>query len=716
MVCKVGFNLNKINVQGKLWNIPGPFLICCILLAVVLRSSATPLMLPVTAVGGLVACLAWKWRGVAFSSICLAGVLVYCLQMQPSQTWIWIIALTLSIASSFVVSVLCSEEAYHNWEALNKDSIDHKQTLAHLNERYQAAQSKLVAEQAELNSQVAQLQQQLSVKEDKQRSNEQLIKLARHEMTETFAKQERMLQELHQARQKNAAMEARIAELEELVNPELAQNYGKAVVQALEEKLEHADQQAHKAYLRIEAAESEKQELKKTLLQMQEELEKSAMQEVDKLARIEKELANAQAALAAMEENEAGLKAQIAQQKLTLGTSQASFKENEHMFLHQIAQLQSTLNAIQEVGEENEAKFKEQIEQHQSLLNNAKVEFEESEIKYQNEIAQHKQALSKVHNDFQESERKLKEQIAQLQSASANIHSDYHQNEARLKEQMAEKELALNELQALHFEAEEELEKHVKSLESLHRKYEDQNEKIIELEQQLENGAFEADKLQLQYEKLIQEKEALEQQHRAASKSENELRLINDHLLQQVAQLEKLREEHHEALQQLARFSESEKENQQHHLANLDLHNEAIALLRKEKEALSEQLQQLQQLQVKQEVPAGVAAEPVANVEVVTDSKEVRRIEGLYQQLRQQFAEKSETLSATRRELFATQEKLLALQKEHEEAAIDSGNETIESLQRVIAAAESELALLEHQHTVEINRLHEVIDSLMAHA
>ncbi|HEV8052526.1 MAG TPA: hypothetical protein VGP47_08525 [Parachlamydiaceae bacterium] len=765
------FSFNKINIQGKLWTIPGPFLICCILLTIVLRSSATPLILPITAVGGLVACLVWKWRGVAVSSVFLAGILVYCLQMHPSQSWIWIIALSLSIASSFVVAVLCSEEAYHDWEVLKKDSIDHKQTLSHLNERYHTAQNKLVAEQIELNNQITQLQQQLNAKEEKQRSNEQLIKLARHEMTETFAKQEKMLQELLQARQKSAAMEARIGELEELVDPEIAKNYGKSVVQSLENELDlskkqsiqlklqmdeirqkeqnasmqfeavmkelaatrqvhesaqiknretenELSKQVHEYNLRIETIEREKQDLKKALLQLQEEWEKAAMLELEKSAQFEKELVNALTAQAAMEENELKLKTQIEQYKLSLGTSQASFKENEHLFLQQIAELQSTLSAIQEVSEENEAKLQEQIEAHHLSLNKVQAATEENEIKYIREIEQHQLVINKIQHDFQSNEAKLNEQIAQLQSALSSVQNSYHETELKFKEQMEEKESTLNLHKALHEETEGELKEHVKSLENLHKNYEDQNEKIRELEKQLESGASEAEKLQSQYAALMQDNATLihdsaliKQQHSEAKENENELKQNNEQLIQRSLQLDKLREEHQLLEQKLAATIDLQNEHHQQHLVNLDLHNEAIALLRKEKEALVAQLQQLQQLQLQQ-----VQLKPPAAVEVVQDNKEARRIEGLYQQLRQQFAEKSATLSATRKELFTTQEKLLALQKDREEEAIDDSSETTESLHRLIAAAESELALLEHQHTLEINRLHDVIDSLMAHA
>ena len=81
--------------------------------------------------------------------------------------------------------------------------------------------------------------------------------------------------------------------------------------------------------------------------------------------------------------------------------------------------------------------------------------------------------------------------------------------------------------------------------------------------------------------------------------------------------------------------------------------------------------------------------------------------------MRRQFAEKSEVLAATRRELFATQEKFLALQKDQEEARINDESESIQSLKRLLAEAENELACTEQVHALEIDRLHEVVESLI---
>lgn len=471
MVCQVGINLKKIDFQGHLWSIPGPFLICCVLFMIVLRPLDTPLVLPLTAIGGVLACHIWKWRGVAFSSALLAAVMVYSLQSQPSQSWIWIITLSLSIASAFVVSVLCSEEAGRALDMLSKDSNHQKQTLAHLNERFQAVQNKLIAEQRTLNLQISQLQQELAGKEEKQRSNEQLIRLARDEITATFTQHEKLLQELSQARQKGAAMEVKLIELEELVNPETARLYGKCAVEALQSEL----------------------------CSVRNEVERLTWQ----------------------------LQANLTKEELSKQQTESLYNE---------------INFLQKSKLEVETKCLEQI------------------------------------------------------------------------------------------------------------------------------NALE---LQIQDEKAQREKD---------EKARSEKYLL---LQQKLAEFESLKEENQELLEKLT------------------YQKECAASFWAEKEAV---IEQLQQIKTKMEESA----------DTTLNDKNYRRLEGLYQQLRQQFSEKSEVLSATRKELFTTQEKLSALEKEMEEAKLYEDSETSASLHRLIAAAESELALSEQQHGIEINRLHEVIDSLMA--
>ncbi|MEI8365245.1 MAG: hypothetical protein WCF65_02395 [Parachlamydiaceae bacterium] len=163
-------------------------------------------------------------------------------------------------------------------------------------------------------------------------------------------------------------------------------------------------------------------------------------------------------------------------------------------------------------------------------------------------------------------------------------------------------------------------------------------------------------------------------------------------------------------IEQLNRTLEATKSDNLHYQAALQaaaarefLVNESGNALLSEKVSLVQQLQQLREQ---------INAEVSKQTEEIKD-REIRRLEGLYLQLRQQFAQKTEVLTATRRELFTTQEMLAALQKEIEESTISDGREVHISLQKLLEEAENELESAEAEHIAEISRLHEVIDSLM---
>lgn len=255
-------------------------------------------MLPVIAVGGVTACNLWKWRGVAVSSAILALIMVYSLQAQPSQSWFWTIALTLSIASTFVLTVLCSEEAHHALDLLSKDSTNHKQTLSLLNERLQLLQSKLAAEQAEFKLQRSQLQEQLAAKEEKLCSHEQLLKLARKEIASVLEKQEKLLQELFQVTEKNAVLEQRVVELQTFAKDKTVDDELQSKIISLNDENEQLNRSLREAQacaaafqnqkIDLENVVRNKKELEKTVLILQEELEAVSLQGQEKTKQLEK--------------------------------------------------------------------------------------------------------------------------------------------------------------------------------------------------------------------------------------------------------------------------------------------------------------------------------------------------------------------------------------------------------------------------------------------
>lgn len=97
-------------------------------------------------------------------------------------------------------------------------------------------------------------------------------------------------------------------------------------------------------------------------------------------------------------------------------------------------------------------------------------------------------------------------------------------------------------------------------------------------------------------------------------------------------------------------------------------------------------------------------------------NRENRRLHGLYNQLKEQFADKSAVLDATRKELFLVQEQLDALKRESQEFQVYGDDETVKGLCRLLAAAAEEQRSLEQAYGSEIESLHGLISEFMLSA
>jgi len=92
------------------------------------------------------------------------------------------------------------------------------------------------------------------------------------------------------------------------------------------------------------------------------------------------------------------------------------------------------------------------------------------------------------------------------------------------------------------------------------------------------------------------------------------------------------------------------------------------------------------------------------------DWQKMRQTEGLYQQLREQFAEKSATLDATRKELFLAQEALETLRHETEERLHYERTHADSSFDKHVKNLEGEIERL----SAECHRLEDLVTSLMS--
>lgn len=139
-----------------------------------------------------------------------------------------------------------------------------------------------------------------------------------------------------------------------------------------------------------------------------------------------------------------------------------------------------------------------------------------------------------------------------------------------------------------------------------------------------------------------------------------------------------------------------------HYQINLQKMEEQIQHLTSEKNQLTAATQLLQQ-----QLDAEKQKVPTAQALPEESHGWLRRTEGMYNQLREQFEEKSATLEETRRQLFFTQEKLLLVQREYEESWYE--NTTLESIEKYVLKLDQEFNILEQEN----DKLKSLVDVLI---
>ena len=111
-----------------------------------------------------------------------------------------------------------------------------------------------------------------------------------------------------------------------------------------------------------------------------------------------------------------------------------------------------------------------------------------------------------------------------------------------------------------------------------------------------------------------------------------------------------------------------------------------------------------------QDAKRSMNAEIVARLE---NSFNFKKIEGKYNQLREQFEQKSEVLNETRRELFKTEERLLELKLQYDESEIYHLSETASLMQKHICQVTQDSDEKIQELQLEVNALQDVVTMLI---
>lgn len=160
---------------------------------------------------------------------------------------------------------------------------------------------------------------------------------------------------------------------------------------------------------------------------------------------------------------------------------------------------------------------------------------------------------------------------------------------------------------------------------------------------------------------------------------------------------------------QIVSYKDDLRRNQHQQTLILEM-SELIETLSREKKLLESTLGSLQE-----ELESTKNKETTDEIGVSKESpRELRRLEGFYRQLREQFEEKTRILDETRQELFHTQENLMRAERELSEKELSSPQISYEEHISHLLKAEAELKQELEQSQQEIIKLNELVETLVS--
>jgi len=448
----------NINASAQLWSLTGPLLIACILAIVALRPGSMNWQLSLVALSGLVLTYKWAWRGVLASSAILAIVLLLISTKGSPVDLLWMITLSLSILSAFVVTVLSQEQALSDLEQIYQETECQRSEYDILQENIRIAQINYLEERVELQTCLESTKNELAIRETKLQASDRLIVLVRDELSAMHKQHEKLLQELFEARQKKRECDvtvqndAKFNELQDLIS---LKDQEFQSLKVLCERICLERDQAHQQIAR-------------------ENLELSSLREQQQLIETQTSIAQSE---------------QLRQQAVAL-----ELRNNLDMLTMEKNLLENTLSRLQVELESLTAQKQQQnqlLESHQATLCSLK----DVSDRYEADLIKERQNSSELKTEFDAKTLFLKRQldesaqqwVLQLQATQRKseellleleaIQSKYQAavaHEADLQEQILEMSIRTKELATVH-----------NSLEAMQNKYNQTQVSLHELEQQL---------------------------------------------------------------------------------------------------------------------------------------------------------------------------------------------------------------------------------------
>lgn len=308
----------------------------------------------------------------------------------------------------------------------------------------------------------------------------------------------------------------------------------------------------------------------------------------------------------------------------------------------------------------------------------------------------------KLHQELQEKQNQLffLEEQLDLQQKQKNQQTNHTNITSQLEQEIQSLRESLNQRDQEIFNLQFRLNSALEDTKSSIKKIEEQVQEIEHLQEiNLIHAQFSQE---AQEEQILQEAIQEEMSERIDTLS-REKTLLEETLIRLEKELEEVNLDQEKQNAEFDRILQSSKLKE----------DELAHYIDKNLKAEQQYLSVCQQLQETEKKLEEIKQQPVSHHQVLQDEiKSRKKVEGMYQQLRLQFEQKSDELDSARKKLFHVQEMLTHEHQEREEKELFAFNDSEEKLIKDILNQEQEMKTILIEQELEIEQLYALINQL----
>ncbi|WP_154017822.1 hypothetical protein [Candidatus Protochlamydia phocaeensis] len=722
--------------QVQFWSLLGPFLIL-LSIAILLFKVSTHWYFPLSALIGIPLCVKWKMKGMAAALTSLFVLALIGYQSIELDERFWHVGMALAMAFSFIILTLSLEEVEGLVGKLQLESQSRLDNFLLLDEKMKLAEQEWNLEKDRLQTHMVALTQDLAQTQDDKQTFYKLVQLSKDELLQLRAQHDLLLQELFYKKQQLAQLNEKLEETEMTIQAFVNSDPEQAV-QRLSDELTKMEQDKEILKAQAEVARNQIEGIKQELKDAREEKDKwlqdrLQMQEKEKLflaeqSRHKRESGDLHSLLHSHQEKLAVLEQEKTLLQSSLGRLQQQYEyarqtENQHKLT-----IQGHMLKIEELQADLEAKNQEirLVLQQKQELEKQQIHDEKTFKQLFDDLnSQLKRASDQIQNYQAQAARQNDEQLKWQKQLDA-VTDKLTQAQTLLLErgeEISNKDLALLHSQQQIKDLRTELEKQQQQIEQAGIWKENCTEVCKELDQakamlqqKEEELARRDDRLreaQQQIEKAKADLEGQQKQLEQAQLWKKQLDQASEELIQarnEIGQQEKALYRSRQEIQHMAQHAEELKANLEAKIARYQEIENQLAANEQDKLQMEKELTHIKmQLEESRKQPAP----SVQPEDVQAQAVNTRRLEGMYNQLKEQFGEKSQTLDETRKELFKAQEQLLALQKEWEELEFFATSDSELLWQKELNRLSCEHETIRKEYEEELEGLQSLVEALL---